>query len=146
MWGRREQRTVDCMADALTVEVMRGSWRAGSLCAEIDSFDRCGRAEQQRLCGACPVSEPCFWSALVEERGFRSSAGVPPGVRGGVEGSRRRFILGELSDAELMVRYRRAVNSILAGLVGRIVGWPDAGEDFRWGGCPIGRGCVPSFR
>jgi hypothetical protein len=118
LWGRPVQRSVDCVADALTVEVMRGLWRACSLCAEIDSFDRCGRAEQQRLCGACPVSEPCFWAALVEERGFRSSAGVPPGVRGGVEGSRRRFILGELSDAELMVRYRRAVDELDSGGVG----------------------------
>lgn len=121
MWGRPEQRTVDCMADALTVEVMRGSWRAGSLCAEIDSFDRCARAEQQRVCEACPVSEPCFWSALVEERGFRSSAGLPPGVRGGVEGARRRFILGELSDAELMVRYRRAVAELDVDGVGAAV-------------------------
>ena len=113
-WG--EARGVDeCMA-----EVMRGRWRGQCVCVQVEGFERCSQRTQQQLCAGCEVSEPCFWAALVEERAFRTSTGLPPGVRGGVEGARRRFILGELSDAELMVRYRRAVSELNVGVVRQV--------------------------
>lgn len=108
--------------DAFTSEVMRAAWRNESLCALIDSYDRCGQREQQVLCAACPISEPCFWAALIEERPFRTVSTTPPGIRGGVEGTRRRLILRELTDQQLMDRYRRSVteHNTVPGVVGEV--------------------------
>jgi hypothetical protein len=126
LWGnpRTADDHVGFGVDRFTSEVMQARWRKDSLCARADSFDRCGQREQQVLCAACPVSEPCFWSALVEERAFRGTTAKPPGVRGGVEGARRQFILGELTDYELMVRYRRSLSELGSG---------------SGGGCSVGR-------
>jgi hypothetical protein len=110
--------------DALMSEVMQARWRTNALCARMDSFERCSQREQQSLCAVCPVSEPCFWSALVEERAFRHLPKGPPGVRGGVEGARRRFILGELTDVELMNRYRQEVGEYNRVTFGRVATEP----------------------
>lgn len=99
-----------CRVDALTSSVMRASWRDDALCAVIpETFAAASWQEQCGWCASCPVVEVCFWAALIEERGFRVTAGNPPGVRGGVEGGRRRFILGELDDAQLAARYDAAL-------------------------------------
>ena len=113
MWGRphaSDERGCGASADALTRSVMCASWRSDSLCVVIpETFGAASWQAQCGLCATCPVVEVCFWSALIEERGFRTVAGNPPGVRGGVEGGRRRFILGELTDPELEARYTAAV-------------------------------------
>jgi hypothetical protein len=95
--------------DALTTEVMRDPWRHEALCAHIETLEKSSAATCELVCRQCPVAEPCFWAALIEERSFRTVADLPPGVRGGVSGAKRRFILRELTDAEIMVRYRREV-------------------------------------
>jgi hypothetical protein len=95
--------------DALTTEVMQARWRRDALCALIETYDRCGKRERETLCAACPVAEPCFWAALIEERAFRWGTIDPPGARGGVDGAKRRFILRELTDGEIMKRYRAEV-------------------------------------
>jgi hypothetical protein len=117
-WGkpRAADDHIGFGVDSYTSEVMQAKWRNNSLCALIDSYDRCGERERQVLCAACPVSDPCFWAALVEERAFRGTSTKPPGVRGGVEGTRRLFILGELTDQELMVRYRQSVKGLTSEL------------------------------
>lgn len=97
------------LVDAFTSEVMQAPWRRHALCALIDTYDKCAKRERQTLCAACPVAEPCFWAALIEERTFRSGTIDPPGVRGGVDGAKRRFILRELSDEHIMGRYRDEV-------------------------------------
>jgi Transcription factor WhiB len=94
------------LVDALTSEVMQAHWRNNALCAHIDTYNKSAKREQETLCAACPVSEPCFWAALIEERAFRSASVDPPGVRGGVNGAKRRFILRELTDQQIMDRYR----------------------------------------
>jgi hypothetical protein len=101
-------------ADALTTEVMQARWRNDSLCALIVTYDKCAKREHEVLCAACPVSEPCFWAGLIEERAFRSGTIAPPGIRGGVDGERRRFILRELNDSEIMVRYRNTVTEYMS--------------------------------
>jgi Transcription factor WhiB len=95
------------LVDAFTTEVMQARWRTDALCAHIDTYDKCAKRERETLCAACPVSEPCFWAALIEERAFRSGTVDPPGVRGGVNGAKRRFILRELTDQQIMNRYRK---------------------------------------
>ena len=94
------------LVDAFTSEVMQARWRDNALCAHIDTYAKCAKREQETLCAACPVSEPCFWAALIEERAFRSASVDPPGVRGGVNGAKRRFILRELTDQQIINRYR----------------------------------------
>ena len=113
VWGRphaSDERGCGVGVDALTRSVMGASWRRDSLCAVIpETFGAASWQAQCGMCATCPVVEVCFWSALIEERGFRTVTGNPPGVRGGVEGGRRRFILGELTDPELEARYAVAV-------------------------------------
>jgi hypothetical protein len=92
--------------DDFTTEVMCARWRHNTLCAHMVSFDEASPATRESICRRCPVIEPCFWAALIEERAFRTTSGNPPGTRGGVQGGKRRFILRELTDTEIIARYR----------------------------------------
>lgn len=108
---RNAQTAFSFGVDAYLGEVMQASWRRDAKCLTTD-FEGGSDEEKRGWCAQCPVSEPCFWSALVEERVFRGSSAALPGIRCGVEGARRSFILRELTDTELMARYRDAVSAL----------------------------------
>ena len=98
--------------DTYITEVMSGSWRRDALCVLMpNTFALTAPGLRRHLCNECEFASPCLWASLIEDRAFRglSPACRPPSFRGATSTAKRRQLLDQFCDEQLITNYRTAL-------------------------------------